>query len=357
MRIAQVAPLFESVPPRLYGGTERIVSYLTEELVRLGHEVTLFAAGDSQTSAELVAPCARAIRLDPGCVDELSHHVMLLELVRRRAADFDLLHFHTELVHLPLARALHWPHLTTTHNQLDVPGLVDVWREVADSPLVSISNAQRAQLPSGNWIGTVYHGLPDEAFEGPVGQGGDYLLFVGRISPEKRPDRAVEIARRAGMRLVVAAKISAKDQAYADSLAPLLREPFVEYLGEVTAEERTALMAGARALVFPIDWPEPFGLVMIEAMSCGTPVVAWPCGSVPEVVDDGVTGFVVDDLDAAASAVHDSGDLDRGCVRDRAQERFSAARMTADYLRLYAQLAAHPPHHGLRGRQAVATAP
>lgn len=338
MHIAQIAPLFESVPPKLYGGTERVVSYLTEELVRRGHEVTLFASGDSQTSAHLVAPCPKALRLDPSCQDEIVHHVTMLEQVRKLARRFDVLHFHLEYLHLPVARSQPTPHLTTAHGRLDLLELMSLYREVAGAPLVSISDAQRRPMPWCNWIGTVWHGLTDEHFE--VGESaGDYLVFLGRISPEKRLDRAIEIARRAGMPLKVAAKVAAKDRLYYESLAASLAEPFVEYLGEVTQRDKLALLGGARALLFPIDWPEPFGLVTVESMARGTPVIGWRCGSVPEIIEPGVTGFIVESIEEAVAAVARVGEIDRRICATRARERFSVERMTDAYLDLYGRLA------------------
>jgi glycosyltransferase involved in cell wall biosynthesis len=349
VRIAQVAPLFESVPPRLYGGTERVVSYLTEELVALGHDVTLFAAGDSCTSATLVPACDRALRLDPRGCDDMVYHVLELELLRRQLTSFDVVHYHLDALHFPLARSQRVPHVTTMHSRLDRPGLFDVWREVAESPMVSISHAQRRPLPFANWQGTIHHGMPAAAFT-PSAAAGDYLLFVGRISREKRVDRAIEIARRAGMRLIVAAKISAEDRDYAASVAPLLDEPFVDFLGEVGPSQRDELMAGAYGLLFPIDWPEPFGLVMIESMARGTPVLAWPCGSVPEIVEPGVTGELASSLDEAIPALERLGRIDRRACSDRARDRFNVGRMAQGYLRVYERVA------DLRGRVRTASA-
>lgn len=337
MRIAQVAPLFESVPPRLYGGTERVVSYLTEELVALGHEVTLFASGDSCTSAELVAPRERALRLAPPGCDDSVYHVLELELLRRRLSHFDVVHYHLDALHFPLARAQRVPHVTTMHSRLDRPGLFDVWREVPEAPLVSISHAQRRPLPHANWQGTIHHGLPDEEFVAGS-RPGDYLLFVGRVSREKRLDRAVEIARRARMPLKVGAKIGVEDEEYAASMAHLLDEPFVDFRGEVGPAERDELMTGAYALLFPIDWPEPFGLVMIEAMARGTPVLAWPCGAAPEIVEPGLTGELVSSIDEALPALERLGRIDRRACSDRARERFGARRMAQSYLRVYERI-------------------
>jgi glycosyltransferase involved in cell wall biosynthesis len=345
MKIAQIAPLAESVPPRLYGGTERVVSYLTEELVRLGHDVTLFASGDSQTSARLVACAPRALRLDPRVRDPLPHHLLMIERVRSRAHEFDVLHFHVEHVHLPLFRPMARKCVTTLHGRLDLPDLAALYREFADMPLVSISDAQRKPLAHANWVGTVYHGLPEPvcpfnpAPRGP--HGAPCLAFLGRISPEKGIERAIEIARRAARPLRIAAKIDQSEEGYWRSrIAPLLSGPLVDFLGEVNEEDKPALLGNASALLFPIDWPEPFGLAMIEAMSCGTPVIAWPNGSVPEIVEHGVTGFIVSSIEEAVAAVHEAPRLDRAQVRRRFEERFSAARMARDYLAVYRRLAA-----------------
>jgi glycosyltransferase involved in cell wall biosynthesis len=342
MRIAQVAPLFESVPPQAYGGTERVVSYLTEELVRQGHQVTLFASGDSVTQAELVAPCRRSLRLDDGCVDQLAYHLLMLEQVFARAADFDLIHFHIDYLHFPLSRRQRCAHLTTLHGRLDIPELPALYDEYREMPVVSISDAQRRPLPHANWQGTVYHGLPTDLFAFHR-RPGDYLAFLGRVSPEKRVDRAIEIAQRTGMRLRIAAKVDRADRAYfQERIEPLLRSPRVEFLGEIGGKEKEEFLGGAYALLFPIDWPEPFGLVMIEAMACGTPVIAWRCGSVPEVMEDGVTGFVVDRMEQAVAAVERVSDLDRQTCRRVFEERFSAPRMARDYLAIYRRLLEQP---------------
>jgi glycosyltransferase involved in cell wall biosynthesis len=339
MKIAQIAPLAESVPPRLYGGTERVVSYLSEELVRLGHDVTLFASGDSRTSARLVACAQRALRLDPRVRDPLPHLLVMLERVRARAHEFDVLHFHVEHVHLPLFRGLAHKAVTTLHGRLDIPDLQPLYRAFDDMPLVSISDAQRRPLPDAHWVGTVHHGLPDAVCPFNPAPRGGYLAFIGRVSPEKGLERAIKIARAAGMRLRIAAKVDRADQGYwRESVEPLLQDPLIEFVGEVDEAGKPAFLGNARALLFPIDWPEPFGLAMIEAMSCGTPVIAWPHGSVPEVVEPGVTGFIVDSIERAVAAVHDLGSINRGAVRRRFDERFSAARMTRDYLNVYRSL-------------------
>lgn len=342
MKIAQIAPLAESVPPRLYGGTERVVSYLTEELVRLGHDVTLFASGDSATGAKLVACAPRALRLDPRTKDTLPSLSVMLERVRQRAHEFDVLHFHIESLHFPLFRSLARKTVTTLHGRLDLPELPPLFREFPEMPLVSISDSQRRAAPNANWAGTVYHGLPAEICPlNPVAPrgAGRYLAFLGRVSPEKGLDRAIEIARRSGLRLRIAAKVDQQDEHYwREYIVPLLRDPRVEFIGEVDEAGKPAFLGNATALLFPINWPEPFGLAMIEAMSCGTPVIAWRHGSVPEIVDEGVTGFIVDSVDAAVSALPRTAALDRTRVRNRFDERFSAARMTRDYLSVYRAL-------------------
>jgi len=338
VRIAQIAPLYEAVPPKLYGGTERVVSYLTEELVRRGHEVTLFASGDSVTGAELVPICPQALRLDTACADPLALHIVMLERVFQLAQHFDVLHFHVDYLHYPLSRRQTVPHVTTLHGRLDLPELPCVYDEFTDVSVVSISDAQRAPLPQANWQATVHHGLPLNLHAARDGEGG-YLAFLGRISPEKRVDRAVEIARRVGLPLKVAAKVDAADRRYYQrEIEPLFRDPLVEYIGEIGEHEKGEFLGNALALVFPINWPEPFGLVMIESMACGTPVIAWRCGSVPEVIDEGETGFVVDDLEGAVRAVEQARTLDRRRCRQGFERRFSVARMARDYLTVYRQL-------------------
>ncbi len=334
VRIAQVSPLFERVPPKLYGGTERVVSNLTEELVRQGHEVTLFASGDSVTSAELVPGCPEALRLS-GCVDGMAPHVALLEEVSRRGHRFDIIHFHCDYLHFPFSRRHGYAHVTTLHGRLNIPELRGIYQEYPEMPVISISDAQRQPLPWANWHATVHHGLPLDLLEPGDGAGG-YLAFLGRISKEKRVDRAITIARRTGLPLKIAAKIDRADQDYFDEeIAPLFDDPLVEYIGEINEAQKQAFLGQARALLFPIDWPEPFGLVMIEAMACGTPVIAWRCGSVPEVIDQGMTGFVVENIDEAVEAVECAGHLDRRVIREVFETRFSVARMARDYLRVY----------------------
>jgi len=339
LKIAQIAPLAESVPPKLYGGTERVVSYLTEELVRLGHDVTLFASGDSVTSARLVACAPRALRLDPRVTAPLPHHLLMLETVRRRAHEFDVLHFHIDHLHLPLFRPFARKTVTTLHGRLDVPDLQPLYREFADMPLVSISDSQRRPLMGANWVATVYHGLAPQVCSFNALPQGDYFAFLGRVSPEKGLERAIEIAKTAGVRLRIAAKVDAADERYyRQRIVPLLGDALIEYVGEVDEEDKGAFLGNARALLFPIDWPEPFGLAMIEAMSCGTPVIAWSNGSVPEIVEHGVTGYVINSIDDAVSAVQKVDRLDREHVRMRFEERFSAARMAHDYLEVYGAL-------------------
>jgi glycosyltransferase involved in cell wall biosynthesis len=336
MKIAQIAPLIESVPPRLYGGTERIVSYLTEELVRQGHEVTLFASGDSLTSAELVPCSEQALRLDPRVRDPLPYYMVMLDAVRRRVPEFDVMHFHIDYLHFPLFRDLAPLTLTTQHGRLDLPELSVAYRVFSDFPLASISDHQRRPCLDWNWLSTVHHGLPPELCPFSPDARGGYLAFLGRICPEKRPDHAIEIARRAGVPLKIAAKIDRVDQAYFDEvIRPLLRDPLVEYVGEIGDRDKPAFLGDALGLLFPIDWPEPFGLVMIEAMACGTPVIAYRRGSVPEVLDHGWTGFIVDDIAGALAAVSELDRLDRRLIRTRFEQRFTVARMAKDYVALY----------------------
>jgi glycosyltransferase involved in cell wall biosynthesis len=338
MRMAQVAPLYERVPPLYYGGTERIVSYLTEELINQGHELTLFASGDSVTKARLRASCKRSLRLDSECADRLAHHCLQLEQVFKNAAAFDILHFHIDYLHYPFCRRLEVPHVTTLHGRLDLPDLIPLYREFADMPVVSISDSQRAPLPWINWQGTVHHGVPLDLYECKQSQG-DYLAFVGRISPEKRVDRAIEIAKRAKMKLKIAAKVDAVDRHYMDTqIRPLLDHPLVEFIGEIGEREKGEFLSNAYALLFPIDWVEPFGLVMIEAMACGTPVVAFRRGSVPEVLDDNITGFIVESIDDSLRALDKIEHFDRSRCRSVFEKRFSATRMAADYLKIYERL-------------------
>jgi glycosyltransferase involved in cell wall biosynthesis len=342
VRIAQVSPLFESVPPRLYGGTERVVSYLTEELVRQGHDVTLFASGDSLTSATLVPGSSQALRLaGVSASDQASHTAMLAEVYARRS-EFDVIHLHVDDWQLLEPRLLRTPHVTTVHGRIDLPARRSIYAAEPELALVSISDVQRAPLPHARWLATVYHGLPDELYR-PCDERGEYLAFVGRISPEKRVDRAVEIAGKFGMRLRVAAKVDNADFAYYQSVKHKLSEPWVDFIGEVGEDDKCKLLGGAHAFLFPIDWPEPFGLAMIEAMACGAPVIAWKHGSIPEVVDEGRTGFVVDDIDSAVAALGRCASFDReGCVA-HARARFGAARMARDYVHVYERRRAERP--------------
>lgn len=344
MKIAQIAPLYEAVPPRLYGGTERVVAQLANALVAQGHNVTLFAAAGARTRATLAPMRAQALRLDPAPLkSDLASHLAMLAEVRRRAAEFDVLHFHTDLLHFPLFEDMPERTLTTVHGRLDLADLAAVYRRWHRYPLVSISRHQRTPLPSANWCGTIHHGLDAPApmfqpHDARLGAGA-YLAFLGRIAPEKRPDRAIAIAVRAGLPLKIAAKVDAADQEYfAQRIAPLLRHPLVEFIGEIGDADKPAFLGRARALLFPIDWPEPFGLAMIEAMACGTPVIGWRCGSVPEVIDEGVSGLIVDNEAQAVSAVRAVAALDRRRVRQRFELRFSAAAMADAYAEQYLRL-------------------
>jgi len=342
VRIAQVAPLYESVPPKCYGGTERVVSYLTEELVRQGHDVTLFASGDSVTTARLVAPCHHSLRLDKSCIDQLPHHVVEIENVFRDSSLFDIIHFHFDYLHFPLARRQRTPVVTTLHGRLDIPDLVSLFREFSEMPVVSISDAQREPLPWLNWQGTVYHGLPADLYtfhEEP----GKYLAFLGRICPEKRLDTAIEIAKRTGMELKIAAKVDKVDQDYfTEVIRPLLGHPLIEYVGEIGDGEKDEFLGNAYALLFPINWPEPFGLVMIEAMACGTPIIARRRGSVPEVMEEGVTGFTYDTVEEAIQLVQGVASLSRKECRRAFEKRFTVAQMAQAYLVIYKRVLGRP---------------
>ena len=340
MRIAQVSPLFESVPPQMYGGTERIVACLTDELVRQGHEVTLFASADSHTAARLYPVCPRALRLDRTVRDLYAYPTLMIERVLQQAAAFDVIHFHIDHQYFPLSRYLKTPFVHTHHGRLDMPELLPLFSEFSEVPLVSISNAQRSPVPNLSWQATVYHGLPRSCVGFNPGRG-NYLAFLGRVSPEKGLHLAVEIARRAGMPLKVAAKVDRHDvDFYQSTIAPLLHSPGVEFLGEIGGHDKDALLRNAYALLFPIDWPEPFGLVMIEALAAGTPVIAYRRGSVPEVIAHGKTGWIVDGIDEAVAAVSRIPQIDRAACRRAFEERFSVERMTADYLTVYASLVA-----------------
>ena len=337
MKIAQIAPLMESVPPRLYGGSERIVSYLTDELVRLGHDVTLFASGDSVSSAHLVPCVPIALRLDANVLDPIPYYMLMLDRVREYAEDFDILHFHIDQFHFPLFRPIAQRTVTTLHGRQDLHDLKPLYVGFSDMPLVSISNAQRKPIPNANFVGTVYHGIP--SLRPTYQPAGDYLAFLGRISPEKRPDRAIRIARSLDIPLRIAAKVDKVDEVYfREKIEPLLDQPGVKFIGEIDERAKSEVLGNARALLFPVDWPEPFGLSMIEAMACGTPVLAFRCGSVPEIVDPGVTGLIVDSTDEAISMLPQVLALDRRTVRQRFDQRFSVARMAKDYLHVYRSL-------------------
>jgi len=340
MRIAQIAPLTESVPPRLYGGIERVVSFLTEELVAMGHDVTLFASGDSVTRAKLAAGWPCALRFDPSVRNMIVPHALMMEQVCRRVDEFDVLHFHFDYWYFAPFRRQTTPVLITVHGRLDVPELAPIYESFPNVPLVSISEAQRRPLPLGNFVGTVHHGVPENLLTPqPVKQ--EYAAFLGRISPEKGVDKAIRIAGAAGMKLKIAAKVDNADRKYYETeIRPLIeRSPWVEFIGEINDSQKPGFLSGAHALLFPIDWPEPFGLVMIESMACGTPVIAFNRGSVPEVIDDGLTGFIVHDEATAIDAVGRLGELDRGLVRRQFERRFTARRMATDYLSLYQRLA------------------
>lgn len=341
MKIAQVAPLAEAVPPKLYGGTERVVSWLTEELVQQGHDVTLFASGDSVTSAKLVAACPQGLRL-AGYRDHLASHIVLLHKVLRRADEFDIIHFHVDLLQHALFEDISGRTITTMHGRLDVEDFMPVYSAFPQMPLVSISMRQRQPMPADtNWVANIPHGLPRSVCPFNA-KGGDYAVFLGRISPEKRPDRAIEIAMRAGVPLKIAAKVDRVDQAYFDAVvAPKLNHPLIEFIGEVNEEQKADLLGNARALLFPIDWPEPFGLVMIEAMSAGTPVVAWQNGSVPEVISDGVSGFIVNSMDAAVDALKQTASLPRRDVRRQFEQQYSVAAMAQRYVDAYQRVLGH----------------
>ncbi|MGH6674486.1 MAG: glycosyltransferase family 4 protein [Xanthobacteraceae bacterium] len=341
MHIAQIAPLTEAIPPRLYGGTERVVSWLTEELIALGHEVTLFASGDSTTSAQLEGVWPRALRLDGAVRDPNALHMLMLERVHQRASDFDLLHFHLDYYPFSLFSRQSTPFLTTLHGRLDLPEHQPLFDTFSSIPVVSISNAQRRPLPQANWVRTVYHGLPEKLLE-PKSIKPCYFAFLGRIAPEKGVDRAIHIAEHCGVTLKIAAKVDRADREYYDEqISPLIKASRSEFIGEITDEEKSEFLSGAIALLVPIDWPEPFGLVMIEAMACGTPVIAYNRGSAPEIVDEGLTGFIVEDENGAIGAVDRLSQLSRGKIRKEFERRFTARRMAQDYLSIYRSLASN----------------
>ena len=343
MRIAQVAPLIERVPPIGYGGTERVVSYLTEELVLEGHDVTLFASGDSITSARLIPGAPRALRLDEGVVDPIAHQILEIERVADMADEFDVIHWHLDYFHFPLSRRLGVPRLTTLHGRLDMPDLQPLYEEFSDEPLISISNDQRAPLPNANWVETIHHGMPADEMT-PRYEEGQYLAFLGRISPEKRVDRAIEVAHQTGIPLKIAAKVDDMDREYFEEhIEPLLEHDHVDFIGEIGPDDKGDFLSHAHALLFPIDWAEPFGLVMIEAMACGTPVVAYRSGSVPEVIADGVNGFIVETIDEAVDAVGRLHDISREQCRATFEERFTVERMGRNYVSAYERLIGKQP--------------
>ena len=338
MRIAQISPLTEAVPPKLYGGTERVISWLTEELVALGHKVTLFASGDSVTSARLEPMWPTALRLDGSVRDPNALHMSMIEQIAQRAREFDLLHFHLDYYPFSVMSRQSTPFLTTLHGRLDLPEHEPVFSTFPNVPLVSISNAQRRPAPNANWIGTVHHGMPENLLK-PVLAEPSYLAFLGRISPEKRVDRAIRIAERCGLPLKIAAKVDAADHDYFEEMIkPLLTKPNVEFIGEISDAQKSEFLSNAFALLVPIDWPEPFGLVMIEAMACGAPVIAFNRGAVPELIEDGVTGFVVEDETSAVGALRHLSRLSRTVIRKCFEERFTARRMARDYLAVYRDL-------------------
>ncbi len=339
MKIAQIAPLMESVPPRLYGGTERIVSWLCEELIRQGHDVTLFASGDSITSASLVPCSTEALRLNPTVRDWVPHYMILMDRVRRMASQFDILHFHIDAVHFPIFADVAGRTVTTLHGRQDLPDLKTLYYAFPEMPLVSISDSQRAPIPDANFAATVLHGLPAGTHRPTFAPQGDYLAFLGRISPEKRPDRAIAIARAAGLKLKIAAKVDKVDADYwTNVIEPMIRDADVEFVGEIGERDKAAFLGNALALLFPIDWPEPFGLVMIEAMACGTPVLAFDCGSVREVLRNGVTGRIVSSMDEAIATVPEVIRLDRRRIRAAFEQEFTATRMASDYVDVYRAL-------------------
>lgn len=338
MKIAQIAPLMESVPPKCYGGTERVVSWLTEELVNQGHEVTLFASGDSSTRAKLVSIAETSLRTHPVYRDPLAHHILLANEVLRRVGDFDIIHSHIDYLLFPYIRMRNACALNTLHGRLDLPDLVPIYQEFSDIPVVSISDSQRKPLTIANWLATVHHGLPKDLYtfiEKPK----DYLLFLGRICPEKRPDRAIKIAEATGNKLVIAAKVDRVDQVYfEEQIKPLLKSPNIDYIGEVFEHEKNELIGNAKAVLFPIDWPEPFGIVMIEALACGTPIIAFDHGSVSEIIDHEKTGYICSNLDEATQAVELLDKIERKQCRQTFERRFTAKRMASAYLELYTQI-------------------
>ena len=338
LRIAQVAPLFESVPPKLYGGTERVVSFLTEELVQQGHDVTLFASGDSITSAKLIPVSENSLRLDKNCVDPLAHHIVMLQLIQDNVNEFDVIHYHIDYLHFPFSRLRPTPHITTLHGRLNIDDLKNVYKLFPDMPVVSISKSQRAPFPHINWIGNVYHGIPKDFYK-PSFNDGKYLAFLGRISPEKGVDKAIEIATKSGIPIKIAAKIDKNDEVYFDAnIKHLLQHPLVEFVGEINDDLKNEFLKNAIALLFPINWPEPFGLVMIEAMACATPVIAFRNGSVPEIITHETDGFVVDNIEQAVEAVNNISRISRHNCRKSFEQRFTSEVMTIEYVKIYEQV-------------------
>jgi len=352
MKIAQVAPLYESVPPKMYGGTERVVSYLTEELVSQGHDVTLFASGDSTTSARLIAPCRQALRLE-GSIDPLAHHILMLELLSQVAGDFDIIHFHCDYIHFPLSRRLRLPNVTTLHGRLDLPDLVSLYREFLEMPVISISNSQRSPVPWLNWQGTVHHGLPLDLYQCQR-EAGTYLAFLGRICADKGIEQAIEIAKKAGIPLRVSAKVDRDDKEYfKEVVQPLLANPLTQFMGEIPESDKNGFLGNAIALLAPINWPEPFGMVMIEAMACGTPVIAFRRGSVPEVIDEGRSGVIVSTVDEAVAAIKNGKLVRRKSCRESFERRFTAPRMAREYLAIYERMV--EPNNSITAMEPVIT--
>lgn len=338
MKIAQIAPLYEAVPPKMYGGTERVVHYLTEELVKQGHDVTLFASGDSVTSARLISNIPSALRLKQDSIDLLAHHIVQLQEVIERASEFELLHFHIDYLHFPVTNKLNVPSVTTLHGRLDIPDLQPLYNKFRSQKVISISKNQKKPLPQANWIGTVYHGLPKNLLTQGNGNGG-YLAFVGRISPEKGVDSAIKIAIESDIPLKIAAKIDNADKEYYESyIKHLLNHPLIEFYGEINEMQKSEFLGNAKALLFPINWPEPFGMVMIESMACGTPVIAFNNGSVPEIIDDKQSGFIVNSVKEAVQAIAELSQFSRDKVREQFEKRFTAPRMAEDYLQIYTSI-------------------
>lgn len=340
MKIAQISPLYESVPPKMYGGTERVVAYLTDALVAQGHEVTLFASGDSETSATLVPICKNSLRLDPSCIDQMAYHTIQLKAVKDRAHEFDIIHFHTDYLHFPVSEHFTTPYITTLHGRLNMPELTMIYDAFDGQPVVSISYHQRLPLPQACWVSNIYHGLPKSTLKFGKGEGG-YVAFLGRISPEKRVDRAIEIAIANNKKIKIAAKVDKADQDYFEKdIKHLLEHPLVEFIGEINETQKSDFLGQAECLLFPIDWPEPFGLAMIEAMACGTPVIAFRNGSVPEVLKDGISGYIVNSIPEAIDALKLIPQLSRKAIRKEFEINFSAERMAKDYVDIYKKLIA-----------------